>query len=115
MIDEGCEPSCVDAALTATETDFEAVATACGCPTYMLSIEKAQRTLNLQDAPPAEEPAAGPVHEEPVYEYTEADKIAVKYGGFIVIGGVATVFAILCTIVKCSKRLDDNEGGEFEK
>ena len=123
MIDEGCEPSCVDAALTATETDFEAVATACGCPTYMLRNQKAQGTLNLQDAPAAQEPAAeAPAAEEPAAEKPAAETPAAeepvkraKADPLVVFGGVATVFAILCTIVKCSKRLDDNEGGEFEK
>ena len=49
MVDEGCSAECVDATLTANATLFEAVATECGCPTYMLRYNMAQ-TLNLESS-----------------------------------------------------------------
>ena len=46
MVEEGCDADCVDSILTTDAESFEAVATECGCPTYMLRYNMAQ-TLNL--------------------------------------------------------------------
>jgi hypothetical protein len=102
MGDEGCNATCVDSILTADAASFEAVATECGCPTYMLRYNNAQ-TLNLEGEEAGEEATAPEAADEEAAETEEAGEGAAETedetaGGsktpYVIGGGVGLVAII---------------------